>query len=94
MLGGFKSEDLKILHNYEIIGEVGLNFFDKDGNFVKTGLEDRLINIKIDEISRIKHKVLIAFGESEIEAILGFLKTGIVDIFITDSITADKLLAI
>jgi len=93
-LGGFKSEDLKVLHHNEIIGEIGLNFYNKEGNYVKTGLEDRLINIKIDEIKRIKNIVLIAFSNEKLEAISGFLKSGVTNVFITDSITAEQLLII
>ncbi len=92
LLGGFKSEDIKILNTCGVVGEIGLNFYNKEGEFVKTGLEDRLINININEVRRVKSKVLIAFGNEKIEAILGCLKTGVIDVFITDTITAESLI--
>jgi deoxyribonucleoside regulator len=92
-LGAFELSFINTLINKKIVGEVGLNFYDVDGNFVETGLENRTINISIDEIKRIKNKVVIIFGDDKVEALTGFLKTQIADVLITDSRTAEKVLS-
>ncbi len=89
---GFDLGFLKQLIEKGIIGEIGLHFFDKDGNFIKSGIEDRVINLPIEEIKKMKNKIAIAFGKDKIDAARAFLKTSICDVFITDSITAEAIL--
>lgn len=91
-LGGFDLKFLNTLIEKEIIGEVGLNFYDIDGNFINAGMEDRTIKLSVEQIKKIKNKIVIAFGPEKIDAIKGFLKTGIADVLITDSKTAEKII--
>jgi len=91
-LGGFDLEFLDTLVEKKIIGEVGLNFYDIDGNFINAGMEDRTIKLSVEQIKMIKNKIVIAFGPEKTDAIKGFLKTGIADVLITDSKTAEKLI--
>lgn len=89
---GFDIDFLKQLSTKGIVGEFGLHFFDKDGNFIKSGIEDRVINLPIEEIKKMKNKIAIVFGKDKINAVRGFLKTSICDVFITDSVTAEAIL--
>jgi DNA-binding transcriptional regulator LsrR (DeoR family) len=89
---GFGIDFLKKLNAKGIVGEFGLHFFDKDGNFIQSGIEDRVINLPIEEIKKIKTRIAIVFGKDKIIAARGFLKTGICDVFITDSMTAEAIL--
>jgi len=91
-LGGFDLKFLNTLIEKEIIGEVGLNFYDINGNFINAGMEDRTIKLSVEQIKKIKNKIVIAFGPEKIDAIKGFLKTGIADVLITDSKTAEKII--
>jgi DNA-binding transcriptional regulator LsrR (DeoR family) len=91
-LGGFDLNFFNALISKKIVGEIGLNFYDINGNFIKAGLEDRTINLSVDEIQKIKNKIVIAFGDEKVDAISGFLKTKIADVLITDSKTAEKVL--
>ena len=91
-LGGFGLEFLNTLIEKKIIGEVGLNFYDINGNFINAGMEDRTIKLSVEQIKKIKNKIVIAFGPEKIEAVKGFLKTGIADVLITDSKTAEKII--
>jgi deoxyribonucleoside regulator len=92
-LGGFDLAFVKSLSSKKIVGELGLNFFDIEGNFVNTGIEDRIINFSIDDIRKIKNKVIVCFGLEKVIPLKALLRTGIVDILITDSITAESLMA-
>jgi deoxyribonucleoside regulator len=87
----FESDFIKMIRNKEIIGEICWNFFNSDGAFVKTGMENYFVNIPVPELKKIKSKVAVAFGKEKIEVLKAFLTTNIADIFITDSITAESL---
>lgn len=91
-LGGFDLNFFNALISKKIVGEIGLNFYDIKGNFINAGLEDRTIKLNVDEIKKIKNKIAIVFGPEKIDALKGFLKTGIADVLITDSKTAEKVL--
>ncbi len=90
-LGVFDTKLLEELKEKKIVGEIGLNFFKANGEFVKSGMENRIINLSIEDIRKIKNKVLIAFGKEKIASLRGFLKTGIANTVITDSRTAELL---
>ncbi len=90
---GFDLDFLKQLSKKGIVGEVGLHFFDINGNFINSGIEERVINLPVEEIRQIKTKVAVVFGKEKINAIRGFLKTGICDVFITDSLTAEEIIS-
>jgi DNA-binding transcriptional regulator LsrR (DeoR family) len=89
---GFDLNFLKQLSRKGIVGEFGLHFFDLNGNFINSGIEERVINLSFEEIRQMKTKIAIVFGKEKINAIRGFLKTGICDVFITDSLTAEEIL--
>jgi len=91
-LDGFDIDFIEELKSKGIVGEIGLHFFDRNGNFIKSGIEDRIINLSIEELRKIKNKIIIVFGKEKIEALKGFLKTGLCDVIITDSKTTELLL--
>jgi|GEM_PF-3428687 len=85
---GFDQGFLKSLWDKKIVGEVGFNFFDINGNFIKTELDDRSIKLNSDQIKKIKTKVAIVCGKDKINPLIGYLNTGFCDVLITDSETA------
>ena len=72
-----------------LLRETGINKVLGDTDL---GINDRIINLSIDEIRKIKNKVLIAHGKEKVKSIISFLKTGITDILITDSLTVEEIL--
>jgi len=92
-LGGFNQDFIKALTKKNIIGEVGLNFYDLEGNFINTGMEEKIVNINIDDIKKIKNKIVIGFGKEKVKALKGLLRTKILDILITDSKTIESVLS-
>lgn len=85
---GFDKEFIQTLKDKKIVGEVGFNFFDIDGRFIESGIEDRSIMLGIDKIEKMKTKVAIVCGAEKVNPLKGYLKTGLCDILITDSKTA------
>jgi len=90
----FDIDFIQRLKDKGIIGEICWNFFNSKGEFVKTGLEKSFVNLPVDELRKMQNKVAIAFGKDKLEVIRAFLKTGIADVFITDSITAESVISI
>lgn len=92
-LGGFDRNFIKALTKKKVIGEIGLNFYDIEGNFISTKVGEKIVNIKIDDIKKIKNKIIIGFGKEKVKALKGLLETKIPDILITDSITIESVLS-
>ena len=87
--------DEKVLTKLKKRGAVGAicsRFYTIDGERCHTDLDDRIVGITLDELSRIKHKVGVAFGQEKRDAILGALRGGFLDVLITDEKTAESLL--
>jgi DNA-binding transcriptional regulator LsrR (DeoR family) len=75
------------------VGDMSLRFFDAQGRFVKTPLDERVIGITLEELSKVDRVIALAGGQSKTEAISGALRTGVIDLLITDKFTARRLVA-
>lgn len=85
---GFDHAFLQSLRDKKVVGEVGFNFFDINGNYIDSGIEERSIKLSIDKIKKIKTKVAIVCGKEKVIPLKGYLNTGLCDVLITDSKTA------
>jgi deoxyribonucleoside regulator len=84
-------EVLANILNSPAVGDIGLNFYDIDGNEVDTGLNDLFIGMSLEDYQNVERVVGIAGGPEKYAAVLGALKGGYLDVLITDSATAEKL---
>ena len=73
------------------VGDIALRFFDGDGKSVRTSLDERLIGITLEQLSKVERVVGVAGGPQKVDAILGALRGGLIDVLITDRVTATKL---
>ncbi len=87
----FSSRELVEIEKAGGIGDIGLRFFDANGGFVKTPLDDRVIGVTLEELAQIDRVVALAGGKSKTQAIRGALRTGVIDLLITDKYTAKRL---
>ena len=87
----FSSRELVEIEKAGGIGDIGLRFFDANGGFVKTPLDDRVIGVTLEELAQIDRVVALAGGKSKTEAIRGALRTGVIDLLVTDKYTAKRL---
>lgn len=76
----------------EAVGDIALRFFDADGRPVSTSLDERLIGITLEQLNQADRVVGVAGGPQKVEAILGALRGGLVDVLITDRATATNIL--
>jgi deoxyribonucleoside regulator len=90
--GFINIEELSYLKGLGIVGDVNLNFIDKNGVPVPNRINDRVIALPISEIGKIKNVIGIAFGSRKIEIARAVLRSGIVDILIIDKTLADGVL--
>jgi deoxyribonucleoside regulator len=82
--------DLELLIAEGVVGSMNGRFFDRAGR-PAGHMEERTIAIEWSELAAIPIVVAIAAGPTKVEAILGALKSGAVDVLITDEITASAL---
>ena len=74
------------------VGNIYLNYFDKEGNKIDCDFNNRVMAIDIDSIKRSKNVVCITGGEDKHEAILAALKGKYIDTLVIDKDTADYIM--
>ena len=89
----FSSRELADVAEAGGVGDMSLRFFDANGAYVKTPLDDRVIGITLEELAKVDRVMALAGGQAKTEAIRGALKTGIIDLLITDKFTAERLIS-
>ena len=70
----------------DVIGDVATHFFNKNGEFIN--LYENSICASVENIRKSKERVAVACGDHKVEAIIGALKSGMIDTLITDEYTA------
>jgi DNA-binding transcriptional regulator LsrR (DeoR family) len=87
----FSARELADLAEAGAVGDVSLRFFDKDGNLVKTPLDERVIGISLEDLSKVERVIALAGGQEKSAAIAGALRIGVIDMLVTDKFTAERL---
>lgn len=90
----FSSRELDEIREAGGVGDISLRFFDEDGRFVKTPLDERVIGMTLEDMSRIDRVIALAGGKAKVTAIRGALRTRVIDLLITDKFTAERLVSI
>lgn len=78
--------------NSEAVGDIALRFFDTHGNSINTKLDELTIGITIEEIKNVDTVVGIAGGPQKVKVIKGALSGKLIDVLITDQLTAEILI--
>ncbi|MBQ3135354.1 MAG: helix-turn-helix domain-containing protein [Oscillospiraceae bacterium] len=73
------------------VGDISTHFFDAGGSFVE--LYENTLCASKEHLRQAKQTVAVACGEDKAQAIIGALRTGLVDTLITDEYTARAVLA-
>ncbi len=74
------------------VGDICGNFFDENGDICKTSVADRVVSIDINDLKSCNNVIAIAGGPAKSRSIRSALNGGFIDILITDTGTAEKLL--
>ena len=91
--GYIEGDELKKLVDLGAVGDMCLQFYDKDGN---TGAfsfyNDRVAAMRLEEIRRIPSKIGIAGGARKAGAVVGAVRGGYINTLITDNECAKTLI--
>ncbi len=74
------------------VGNICGNFYDVRGKEIRCQADSRRISLTLEDLQRIPRVIGVAGGAGKLEAILGALRGGYVNILITDDMTAAMLL--
>ena len=88
--GHLSAEDQKRLLQAGTVGDVSGRFFNIWGEPVSV-LDERLIAIKREELAHIPTVIGVASGQEKHDAIQGALRSGYIDVLVTDEKTAEVL---
>jgi len=76
------------------VGDIGLRYFDINGDPVKSNFDDLVIGVPLDQIKNIQHVIGMAGGPEKFRAIQGVLRGKYLNVLITDINLARKLVEI
>jgi DNA-binding transcriptional regulator LsrR (DeoR family) len=85
-------KELELLLKKGAVGDIALRFFDSHGQPVRSEVDERVIGITLEQLKCIRRVVGIAGGPEKYPSILGALRGKLINVLITDSIMAEKLL--
>ena len=80
------------MHACGVVGSLNLRYYDADGRAFLSEIDERIIGLTLDEIKRIRRVAGVAGGTSKREAIRAALEGKLVNVLVTDHITAQHLL--
>jgi DNA-binding transcriptional regulator LsrR (DeoR family) len=89
----FSEPELEALGAQGAVGDICLRFFDAGGARVESDVDRRVIGVSLEQLREADRSVGIAGGPRKYEAIRGALRGGWINVLITDSTTAERLLA-
>lgn len=89
--GYLKPDEIEKLIEKGAVGDICTHVINRDGEVCDAGLDDRTVAVSYEEIKKIDTRIGVAIGESKVESILGALRGGVVNVFITNEITAEAM---
>jgi DNA-binding transcriptional regulator LsrR (DeoR family) len=87
----FSREERVELRRLGAVGDICFRFFDADGQTIKSPLMKRVLGIDLVKLRACKRVVGVAGGSQKVQAILGALRGGLIDVLITDQRAAEAV---
>ncbi len=87
----FTPDELAELARMGAVGDICLNFFDRDGKPVPSAFQERVIAIGLEQLCRARRVVGVAGGQRKVAALLGAMRGKLIDVLVTDQYTAARL---
>ncbi len=85
-------EELLLLREKGVVGDVCGKHFDIDGNILDVELNRRIVGIPVEDLRKIECVIGVAGGQTKAPAILGALRGKLINALFTDSETVRELL--
>lgn len=90
---GFLSEDLmRELEQKGAVGDICTHVITEKGDICDETLDARTIAISLEDIQKMRYRIGVAQGISKVSSICGALQSGIMNVFITNEFTAERVL--
>lgn len=92
-LAGFINEsELSSIQASEAVGDVCGLFFDINGKMCCPEFNDHTVGIRFENLIKIPNRIGVAGGSAKIKPLVGALTGGLINVLITDSMTAKAVL--
>jgi DNA-binding transcriptional regulator LsrR (DeoR family) len=91
-MGCFSASEMRRLRDRGAIGDILGSFFDADGHVVVDGIGDRVVAVGRADLEAIKCVVGICSERDKGDAVLGALRSGMVNVLVTNLSTARTVL--
>lgn len=85
---------LETIRQTGAVGDICVTYFDLQGRIIDLDITKRTIGIRLPETGEIGTRIVVAGGPHKTQSMLGALRTGYVDVAITDEDTASAVLAL
>ena len=74
------------------VGDILIRYYDIYGNPIPTPWDTKIIGLHWNEIQKLEHVVILAYGALKDKALLGLLRSGVPSCLITDTETGERIL--
>jgi DNA-binding transcriptional regulator LsrR (DeoR family) len=91
-MGCFSTREMASLRSAGAVGDMLGTFFDLDGRPVVPGIGDRVVGLDAEQLRRIPKVIAVASEPDKAHAVLGALRTGIVNLLVTTVETGSDVL--
>ncbi len=91
-IGYLAAEEMRELRERGVVGDILGQFYDAAGQVVDLPIHERRIGVELTELAAIPKVVGVAGGLHKVEAILGALRGGYLDVLVTNELVALRLL--
>lgn len=92
--GYLDAATLETIRQSGAVGDICVTYFDLQGHIIDLTISKRVIGIRLQETDKIGTRIVVAGGPHKTHSMLGALRTGFVDVVITDEDTARAVLAL
>lgn len=90
--GFISAEDLKDLVAHGAVGDIAWQIYTIEGQLYPCEFNERVIGLTLENLRQIPTTVAVAMGTEKAMAILGGLRTDVINVLCTDDRTASKVL--
>jgi len=87
-MGGLDEDVLQELYDQEAVGEICGSFFTLEGKLCSSNVLERMIVVPFDVLRSVPLVIAVAAGEEKARAIVGALRTGAINVLVTDELCA------
>lgn len=92
--GYLKKEEIDLLKDNKIVGDMLTSFYDSNGTIMRCGISERMIGLAINDLLKIKNVIAVATGKEKVLSAKVMLEKNILNYFVLDEALADELIDI